>query len=313
MEALSKLNNSQESEKLIIIENVRNEAKTRKWVFPIVIVSFLSLRFFLKPFPYYYHSLAFCLLMLSVIFPTLKYIEKHPDFSVRRVQQVLACCFVLEMVLIFILFYLFLPIAIYYIRGGVFFAIPFLSIYLITTYPVIRSKAYNIFFCFLSFLVLVFIGILEYNRIFLFYPNYPMREYMFPSSSTILISVILGGGIFFIITNKLNYFWGLLNKVNLQLRKLNAELEERVKKRTKELEKAKGALEVEVKARTKQLSEAAEDLEEQVKQRTKELQGKIEEMEKFQKLVVGRELKMIELKKEIGRLKEELKNYKTNL
>jgi len=46
-----------------------------------------------------------------------------------------------------------------------------------------------------------------------------------------------------------------------------------------------------------------ESLEEQVKERTKELQDKIRELEKFQKITVGRELKMIELKKEIERLK----------
>jgi len=47
-------------------------------------------------------------------------------------------------------------------------------------------------------------------------------------------------------------------------------------------------------------------LEEKVAERTQQLQVKIEEMERFNKLAVGRELKMIELKKEIEKLKEEL-------
>ncbi len=50
------------------------------------------------------------------------------------------------------------------------------------------------------------------------------------------------------------------------------------------------------------------NLEEKVKERTKKLQEKIEEMEKLQRLTIGRELKMIELKQEIEKLKEELKN-----
>ena len=54
-----------------------------------------------------------------------------------------------------------------------------------------------------------------------------------------------------------------------------------------------------------------ESLEEQVKERTKELQDKIRELEKFQKITVGRELKMIELKKKIERLKNELENQKS--
>lgn len=53
-----------------------------------------------------------------------------------------------------------------------------------------------------------------------------------------------------------------------------------------------------------------ESLEEKVKERTKELQVKIEELERFQKITVGRELKMIELKKEIERLKGELEKQK---
>lgn len=53
------------------------------------------------------------------------------------------------------------------------------------------------------------------------------------------------------------------------------------------------------------LKELQTGLEEQVSQRTKELQEKIEELEKFQKIAIGRELKMVELKKEIENLKKE--------
>ncbi len=47
-----------------------------------------------------------------------------------------------------------------------------------------------------------------------------------------------------------------------------------------------------------------EELERQVEERTKELQQKIEELEKITKLTLKRELKMIELKKQIEELKE---------
>ena len=58
------------------------------------------------------------------------------------------------------------------------------------------------------------------------------------------------------------------------------------------------------------LKELQYEMETKVEERTKELQGKIEEMEKFQKLAVGRELKMIGLKEEIKKLKEELEKTK---
>lgn len=49
-----------------------------------------------------------------------------------------------------------------------------------------------------------------------------------------------------------------------------------------------------------------ENLEQKVEERTKELQERVEELEKFHKLTVGRELKMMELKKEIKEMKKEL-------
>lgn len=91
-----------------------------------------------------------------------------------------------------------------------------------------------------------------------------------------------------------------------------------------ELKEAKITLEIKVQARTDELRKLAETLDEQVKQRTKELQEKLRELEKFREVAVGRELKMIDLKKEIGKLKdvedtakeigkEELKNKKISI
>lgn len=88
------------------------------------------------------------------------------------------------------------------------------------------------------------------------------------------------------------------------------QMAEELKKSRSAIEEAKTVLEIKVEARTKELEELTESLDKQVKERTKELEEKIEELEKFRKLAVGRELKMIELKKEIERLKEELKAKK---
>jgi hypothetical protein len=84
-----------------------------------------------------------------------------------------------------------------------------------------------------------------------------------------------------------------------------------------EIEEMRKGLEIKVKARTKELEELAQTLEEKVKERTKELQEKtielqkrVVELEEFHKLTVGREIKMIELKEEIERLKKELEKYK---
>jgi ABC-type uncharacterized transport system ATPase subunit len=76
------------------------------------------------------------------------------------------------------------------------------------------------------------------------------------------------------------------------------------------IEEERMTLEIKVSARTKELKELALGLEEKVNIRTKELQEKIDELENFQKLIIGRELKMIELKSEIKKLNEKLANCK---
>jgi hypothetical protein len=84
-----------------------------------------------------------------------------------------------------------------------------------------------------------------------------------------------------------------------------------------EIDEMRKGLEIKVKARTRELEELTKTLEEKVKERTKELQEKtielqkrVAELEEFHRLTVGRELKMIELKEEIERLKKELERYK---
>jgi hypothetical protein len=87
-------------------------------------------------------------------------------------------------------------------------------------------------------------------------------------------------------------------------------LEKMVADRTQELEKAKqnleemnSILEVRVKARTVELEGLNQTLEEKVIERTNDLEKKIKDLETFQRITVGRELKMIELKRENERLR----------
>jgi len=106
---------------------------------------------------------------------------------------------------------------------------------------------------------------------------------------------------------------GILIWLLIILKRTDKSLVERylaLEKSQTEIEEAKQLLEIKVKARTKELQELAAGLEEKVKERTEELQEKVNEMGRFQKLTVGREIKMVELKKEIERLKEEIKKPK---
>ncbi len=76
------------------------------------------------------------------------------------------------------------------------------------------------------------------------------------------------------------------------------------------LEEERSVLEIKVKSRTKELEDLTNMLEKEVQARTKKLQEKINELEKFQKLTIGREMKMVELKEEIKNLKKNWRKLK---
>lgn len=109
-----------------------------------------------------------------------------------------------------------------------------------------------------------------------------------------------------------------LQRMYKRLKNSQKILEQKVKERTEELEEARESLEIKVRARTKELEELNQNLESRVEERTKalkeskaELQKRVEELERFRKIAVGRELTMVELKKQIERLKEKLQKQKS--
>ena len=117
--------------------------------------------------------------------------------------------------------------------------------------------------------------------------------------ASIVIMIILMQSVVINPLRKINYGLeqvqlGALNtKINIATKDEIGEIASVFNKMTEDLEKSRKALE-----------EYSKTLEQKVQERTGELNSKPEELERMNKLMINRELKMVELKKEL----EELKN-----
>jgi PAS domain S-box-containing protein len=113
------------------------------------------------------------------------------------------------------------------------------------------------------------------------------------------------GGIVIICHNieKLKEYVSVISDRTKQLLDKSIELETK----NVELEKVRKSLEEKVHERTEELEKERTTLEQKVKERTYELQERLKELQLFHDATVGRELKMIELEKEIESLKRRLR------
>ena len=131
----------------------------------------------------------------------------------------------------------------------------------------------------------------------LLFLHYSKMNILFSAYEVILICII------FILTMMFSFFF---------IKRTNIFLVELLQKR-RELEDEKASLSIKIKARTEQLEELTKSLDQKISERTHELeesksvlQDRVNELERLHNLTIGRELKMLGLKKEIQKLNDQL-------
>lgn len=134
---------------------------------------------------------------------------------------------------------------------------------------------------------------LQYFKIIPFLPYVDFSETLYLDFNYLVTTLSFIFLVFVLSGLSANALTDLLRKRTADLEKLKLQLEE-----------TKAVLETRVRARTRELEEIADNLDEQVKKRTEELEEKMKDLKRFQNLSVNRELKMIELKEEIKKIKD---------
>ena len=85
---------------------------------------------------------------------------------------------------------------------------------------------------------------------------------------------------------------------------------ENVYREKQNLEEVAQILRIRIRAKTKELRQQAENLKKESALRTQALRERIQELERFRKVTIDRELRMVELKKEMKQLRQELQKLK---
>jgi len=303
-----------DTEKQKALQSVEMVFRQRKFVLLVLIPAVFFFRKLVQLFNI--PSLLWVLLLIPsiAIFPVIYFIKlKKETISGKTIYSFLAITFIVELFSLFIIYYLLAPLMSYYFGDLFFPAALFLTLFIIVSNPIFNNRKYSYFFFSLCCLYLIALAVFDYYGLFpSYYPLETVKNFYQPGRlKNVSFSLFLGLAFFSVIQFYIDNFWNMFRKQTQELEKLNDELEKRVSERTRELEEAKSILEIKVRARTRELEELAHGLDEKVKERTRELEERIEELEKFHKLTVGRELKMVELKREIAKLKNELKQQKT--
>jgi len=186
---------------------------------------------------------------------------------------------------------LFLLTLIVYNCGGVEWFGAMFYLFIIIYANIVLSKTKGLIITSIASLLFASLVIFEYLGVVPFREFFAIGEKSHQDLRYLSFTIPFIWFTFYFCAIAVNLFTGLLKNRAAALEKTK-----------KELEETKSVLEVRVQARTKELKELAGGLEQQVEKETRELQEKISELERFQKLAVGRELKMVELKNKIKEL-----------
>jgi len=279
------------------MERMKVGSRLSKLILAVFLIVALIFRFYFQIPLSSYLFIIISLWILSVFlkeFLVLKFIKEAKKFT--------------DFQLLFSFLELFLLTLIIHFLGGVTWIGGVLYLMIISRMAIVlpyQKTKYILFGAtalFLSLVLLEYLGVIPHHYVI---PQLEGMDLHRDLPYVLATSFIMIAAIFYSFRSILFFSSNLKEKEKSLLK-----AQEDTDKALRRAEEAKNILEIRVKARTKELKELNEELEERVEKRTKEMQRRMEELEKFHRITVGREKRMIELKKENEKLKKEIEELK---
>ncbi len=153
----------------------------------------------------------------------------------------------------------------------------------------------------------------EYNlgEVHVFITTQYMKERLLYSIISNMIQIVILGIILvvfmiFLLSQKVIRPITKLESASIEIAKgnLDTKIEIKSKDEIGELASAFSQMTKDLKESRKEIEKYSKGLEKQVKERTKELEAKVDELERFSRLAIGREIRMVELKKRIKEIEK---------
>lgn len=229
----------------------------------------------------------FILFSLSIYTLAWRFLFKNPRGNIDRLSIIYFGLQTIEII--------FILIALHVTQITAFIGAFTLIIYFLHAQFPFTKRRYSwatLIFCVASYSTVI---ILEYLGILKTYDLHNVGATIENNKGLLAISLPVGAALMFFVS-------AIMGSFSTQLQNSLKTLSQK----EQELQEAKNILEVRVMARTRELEIERESLDQKVKEKTKELQEKVEELSKINALTIGREIKMVELKGEIEKLKKEL-------